>query len=187
MKHPLKNGTLIALTAALRREGWVVNPKRVYRLLREDNLLCLRKRKFVVTTDSNHKLEIYLNLAKRMELTGVDQLWVADITYIRLHTEFVYLALILDNFSRKVVGWNLGRTLSSRLAIKALEQAIDSRQPAPGLVQGQQIERGGVPGAVVRGLGDEIEVSELSVADLVHDLARLGVAPVIPLRSLVSG
>ena len=87
----------------------------------------------MVTTDSAHNLEVYLNLASRMKLTGIDQLWIADITYIRLKTEFVYLAVILDGFSRKVVGWSLGRTLASRLAITALEQAIAKRQPPPGL------------------------------------------------------
>jgi len=84
--------------------------------MREDNLLAVQPRQLVVTTDSDHQLEIYLNLASRMKLTGIDQLWVADITYIRLKTEFVYLAVILDSFSRKVVGWALDRTLASRLA-----------------------------------------------------------------------
>src|SRR5206468_8520953 len=89
---------------------------------------------FVVTTKSDHKLEVYLNLARRMKLTGMDQLWVADITYIRLKIEFVYLAIILDRFSRKVVGWSLERSLASRLARTALEQAIVVRQPPVGLV-----------------------------------------------------
>ena len=86
------------ITAALRREGWIVNPKRVYRLLREDNLLCIRKRKFVVTTDSNHNRRVYPNLAERVTLSGINQLWVADITYIRLEAEFVYLAVVIDAF-----------------------------------------------------------------------------------------
>jgi transposase InsO family protein len=102
--------------------------------MREDNLLAVQPRQFVVTTKSDRKLEVYLNLARRMQLTGVDQLWVADITYIRLKTEFVYLAVILDGFSRKVVGWSLERTLGSRLALVALEQAIVTRKPAFGLV-----------------------------------------------------
>lgn len=122
------------VTRELKKRGIPINHKRVARIMREDNLLAVQPRQFVVTTNSEHKLEIYLNLARRMQLTGVDQLWVADITYIRLHSEFVYLALILDRFSRKVVGWHLDRTLSSRLAIVALEQAIESRQPPPGLV-----------------------------------------------------
>jgi len=111
-----------------------VNHKRVLRIMREDNLLAVRPRAFVVTTDSGHGLEVHLNLAGRMTLTAVDQLWVADITYIRLKTEFVYLAVILDGFSRRVVGWALERTLASRLAIAALERAIADRQPAFGLV-----------------------------------------------------
>jgi transposase InsO family protein len=112
----------------------LVNHKRVLRIIREDNLLAVQPRAFVVTTDSDHEFEVYLNLASRMKLTGMNQLWVADITYIRLKKEFVYLAVILDAFSRKVVGWALGRTLASRLPIAALEQAIVQRQPRPGLV-----------------------------------------------------
>jgi transposase InsO family protein len=122
------------IAAELRRRGMQVNHKRVLRIMREDNLLAVKRRRFVVTTDSKHSLEVYLNLASRMKLTGTDQLWVADITYIRLKAEFVYLAVILDGFSRKVVGWELDRTLASRLAIAALEQAIAQRQPRPGLV-----------------------------------------------------
>jgi putative transposase len=122
------------ISAELRRRGMLVNHKRVARIMREDNLLAVPPRQFVVTTDSDHELEVYLNLASRMKLTGIDQLWVADITYIRLKVEFVYLAVILDGFSRKVVGWALDRTLASRLAITALEQAIGKRQPPPGLV-----------------------------------------------------
>jgi transposase InsO family protein len=122
------------VTAALRRQGLLVNHKRVARLMREDNLLAVQPRAFVVTTDSKHQLEVYLNLAGRMTLTGINQLWVADITYIRLLTEFVYLAVILDAFSRKVVGWELDRTLATRLAKAALEKAITTRQPPPGLV-----------------------------------------------------
>jgi len=120
--------------AELRRQGMQVNHKRVLRMMRKDNLLALRRRRFVVTTDSNHKLEVYLNLARRMKLTGIDQLWVADITYIRLKAEFVYLAVMLDAFSRKVVGWALDRTLANRLTIAALERAIARRLPRPGLV-----------------------------------------------------
>jgi putative transposase len=122
------------VTAELRRRGLIVNHKRVARLMREDNLLAVQPRSFVMTTDSRHELEVYLNLARRMKLTGINQLWVADITYIRLQTEFVYLAVLLDAWSRKVVGWELGRTLAARLAKAALLEAIASRQPAPGLV-----------------------------------------------------
>ena len=116
------------------RRGVRVNRKKVQRLMREDNLLCLRKRKFVVTTDSDHGLPIYPNRARDMVLTGTDQLWVADITYIRLETEFVYLAVILDAYSRRVVGWALDRTLEATLTIEALQMALRERRPAPGLV-----------------------------------------------------
>jgi transposase InsO family protein len=122
------------ITAELRRRGMLVNHKRVARIMREDNLLAVQPRTFVVTTDAAHDLEVFLNLARRMKLTGINQLWVADITYIRLQREFVYLAVILDAFSRKVVGWALDRSLASRLAISALEQAFARRQPPPGLV-----------------------------------------------------
>ena len=122
------------VTAELRRCGMRVNHKRVARIMRGDDLLAVQPKRFVTTTDSDHRLEIYLNLARRMTLTGIDQLWVADITYIRLQAEFVYLALILDAFSRKVVGWKLDRTLASRLATEALEIAIETRKPLPGLV-----------------------------------------------------
>jgi putative transposase len=122
------------VTAELRRRGMLVNHKRVWRMMREDNLLAVQPRVFVTTTDSNHPLEIYLNLSRRMTLTGVDQLWVADITYIRLRSEFVYLAVVLDGFSRKVVGWKLDRSLAARIATDALQQAVAARRPAPGLV-----------------------------------------------------
>ena len=122
------------IAAELHRRGMQINHKRVVRIMREDNLLGLQPQRFKVTTNSNHKFEVYLNLAARMKLSGINQLWVADITYIRLKAEFVYLAVILDGFSRKVVGWALDRTLAVRLTIGALEQAIERRQPAPGLV-----------------------------------------------------
>ena len=122
------------MTAELRRRGMLVNHKRVARVMREDNLLAVQPRAFVVTTDSDHQLEVYLNLAGRMKLTGINQLWVADITYIRLQAEFVYLAVILDAFSCKVVGWELDRTLAARLPLAALQKAIAERKPPPGLV-----------------------------------------------------
>jgi putative transposase len=102
--------------------------------LREDNLLCVRKRKFVVTTDSNHGRKVYPNLAAEMVLTGVDQLWRADLTYIRLRDEFVFLAVILDAFSRRVIGWALGRTLEDELTLAALRMALQHRNVQPGLV-----------------------------------------------------
>jgi len=122
------------VTAELRRRGMRVNRKRVARIMREDNLLAVQPRAFVVTTDADHDLEVYLNLAGRMKVTGINQLWVADITFIRLLAEFVYLAVILDAFSRKVVGWALDRRLAAQLPIAALKQAITQRQPPPGLV-----------------------------------------------------
>jgi len=122
------------MTEELHRRGWQVGPNRVYRLMREDNLLCLRRRKFVVTTNSNHGRPVYPNLARGMVLTGIDQLWVADITYIRLETEFVYLAVVLDAYSRRVIGWALDRTLQDELTIAALGMALERRIPTPGLV-----------------------------------------------------
>jgi len=122
------------VTRELRRRGMIVNHKRVARLMREDNLLAVQPRAWVATTNSGHELEVYLNLAVRMKVTGINQLWVADITYIRLAAEFVYLAVVLDKFSRKVVGWALERTLAATLPLAALEQAIEQRQPPPGLV-----------------------------------------------------
>ena len=122
------------VTFELRDRGFAVNHKRVARLMREDNLLAIGRRKFVLTTDSRHKLKVYVNLAARIEVTGIDQLWVADITYIRLGNEFVYLAIVLDRFSRRAVGWSLDRTLAARLPIAALKQALAKRQPPPGLI-----------------------------------------------------
>jgi len=122
------------ITAELQRRGFEINHKRVLRLMREDNLLCLRRRSFVVTTDSNHNLRIYPNLAKDITPTIINRLWVADITYIRLRREFIYLAVVLDAFSRRVVGWALGRTLEADLAIAALRMALDERMPSPSLV-----------------------------------------------------
>jgi transposase InsO family protein len=104
------------------RDGGENGGKPVYRLLREDNLLCVRKRKFVVTTDSNHGRKVYPNLAAAMALTGVDQLWRADITYIRLREEFVFLAVILDAFSRRMIGWALDRNMEEELTLTALDQ-----------------------------------------------------------------
>jgi putative transposase len=122
------------VTAELRRQGWTVNPKRVYRLMREDNLLCVRRRKFLVTTNSNHGRKIYPNPARDLVLTGVNQLWIADLTYIRLREEFVFLAAILDAFSRRVIGWALDRHLDDELTLTALRLAIAHRSPSAGLV-----------------------------------------------------
>jgi transposase InsO family protein len=122
------------ITAELRHRGMLVNRKRVARLMQEDNLIAVSQRKYVVTTDSDHDFQVYLNLAARMKVTAVNQLWVADITYIRLLSEFVFLAVILDAYSRLVVGRCLARSLHSELTLSALKQAIESRRPQPGLV-----------------------------------------------------
>jgi putative transposase len=120
------------IAAQLRREGMAVNRKRVLRLMREDNLLRLRKRPFVpVTTDSRHAWRVVPNLARGMEPTGIDQLWVADITYVRLAEAFAYLAVVIDAFSRRVVGWALESHLEASLALAALEMALATRRPAP--------------------------------------------------------
>jgi putative transposase len=118
----------------LQKRGFQVNHKRVLRLMREDNLLALGRRKLVRTTESKHSLPVHLNLAGRMKLTGLNQLWVADITYIRLRTEFVFLAVVLDAYSRKVIGWALERSMTTRLILTAVRQALAERQPPPGLV-----------------------------------------------------
>jgi len=120
------------ISVLLRRDGWCVNHKRVLRLMREDNLLVLRRKPFVpVTTDSRHAWRIMPNLARGLQLSGLDQLWVADITYIRLAEEYVYLAVILDAFSRLCVGWAMADHLRTELAIEALEMALAARAPTP--------------------------------------------------------
>nr|WP_292317838.1 IS3 family transposase [Mesorhizobium sp.] len=119
--------------ALLGREGWQVNHKRVLRVMEEDNLLCLRTRPLVPrTTDSRHSWRVVPNLARGMELTGVNQLWVADITYLHLAEQFAYLAVVLDAFSRKVIGWALELHLRASLAVDALKMAISARVPVPG-------------------------------------------------------
>jgi putative transposase len=121
------------LHALLRREGWAVNHKRVLRLMRTDNLLCLRRRAFVPpTTDSRHAWQVVPNRARGMQLTGLDQLWVADITYLRLLEEFAFLAVILDAFSRRVIGWAVEVHLRAALAVAALQMALAARRPQPG-------------------------------------------------------
>ena len=114
--------------------GIIVSHRRVLRIMREDNLLAVQPRAFVSTTDSRHDFEVSLNLARRMKVTGLNQLWVADLTYIRLQRQFVFLAVLLDAFSRKVIGWALGARMNAELCLKALRQALAERQPLPGLV-----------------------------------------------------
>ncbi len=123
------------ITEELKTRKWEVNRKRVQRIMREDNLLCVTKRGFrVPTTDSAHAWKIYPNRAASMALTGIDQLWVADITYIRLEEEFVYLAVVLDAYSRRVIGWCLDRGLETSLPLNALRMALRDRTVMPGLV-----------------------------------------------------
>jgi putative transposase len=124
----------IKLAEVLRKENFVVSVSRVRRLRKQDNLLAIKQRKFVVTTDSDHEFFVYPNLAQYLVLTAINQLWVADITYVRLGAEFVFFAVVLDGFSRRVLGWALDRTLRTSLALKALERAIAVRPPGPGLV-----------------------------------------------------
>jgi putative transposase len=118
----------------VRRSGIAVGEWVVRRILHTDNLLAVRKRKFVVTTDSKHDFAVYPNLARYVRVSAINQLWVADITYVRLGHEFVYLAVLLDVYSRRVVGWSLGRSLQTSLPLTALNRAIASRQPGPNLV-----------------------------------------------------
>jgi putative transposase len=135
------------MTRELRKLGWKVNRKRVQRLMREDNLLCVAKRKFVITTDSAHPLPVYPNLPPSMEVKGINQLWIADITYIRLEEEFIYLAVILDAHSRRVIGWSLDDTMAESLTVAALKMALSEREVPPGLVhhsdRGVQYAAGG--------------------------------------------
>jgi putative transposase len=122
------------VTAALRREGWAVNHKRVLRIMREESLLCQLKRRLMPTTDSAHAFGRYPNLIKDTKLDGLDQVWVADITYVRLPAIFCYLAAVLDAYSRKCVGWHLSRWIDTRLALSALEMALAARRPEVGLI-----------------------------------------------------
>ncbi len=122
------------VTEALRRDGWEVNHKRVLRVMRQEALLCQLQRRFGVTTDSGHALRTYPNLLAGATLGGPDQAWVADITYIRLPTTFAYLACILDAWSRRCVGWQLSRAIDTTLTLAALDRALTSRRPPPGLI-----------------------------------------------------
>jgi len=128
----LRTGGYRPIGKELRRRGVIINHKVVLRLLRADNLLCLRRRAFVSTTDSRHQLTVYPNLARKLVLTDINQLWVADITYIRLQRQFIYLAALLDAYSRRCIGWALARYLDARLPLTALQMALQSRSFTPG-------------------------------------------------------
>ncbi len=122
------------VAAELRAQGRRENRKRVLRLMREDNLLAVRKRRFVSTTESAHHLWVYPNMAAKLKLERINQLWVADITYVRLLQEFVYVAVILDAYSRRVVGWHLGEHLDAQLTLQALNRALQQRSIEPGIM-----------------------------------------------------
>ncbi len=123
------------VTHALARQGCRVNHKRVLRIMREESLLCHLKKRFVIaTTNSHHRFPVYPNVLAGMVLTAPDQAWVADLTYIRLRSAFVYLACILDAFSRRCVGWHLSREMTTQLTLAALNHAIAQRRPQPGLI-----------------------------------------------------
>jgi transposase InsO family protein len=117
------------VTKALQRDGWTINHTRVLRVMRRESLLCLLKRRFVATTDSGRQLRTYPNLAAGFEPTGPNQLWVADIIYIRLPAAFAYLARVLDAWSRRCIGWCLSPTSDTQLTLTALEQAVAMRRP----------------------------------------------------------
>ena len=134
LKHRRRYGVRRVTRELRDLHGILVNHKRVARIMREDNLLALRYRKFVPTTDSSHRHAVYWNLAKRLKLTGINQLWVADITYIRLREEFVFLAVVMDAYSRKIIGWALERSMQTRLTVTALRMAIERRRPPVGAV-----------------------------------------------------
>jgi len=122
------------VTAQLRREGFVVNHKRVARIMREESLQCQVRRRFVVTTDSAHDLVVYPNLIRNLALSGINQVWVADITYIRLLAEFLYLAVLMDLFSRRAIGWALSDRIDTELTLAALSMALEERKPPAGCI-----------------------------------------------------
>jgi len=122
------------IAVLLQREGYVAGAKLIRRLMREDSLLAIRRRRFVVTTNSDHRFQVWPNLAQYLELTDINQLWVADLTFLRLEEEFAYLAVVLDAYSRRVIGWALGNTMNGALTVEALEKALVLRHPPPGFV-----------------------------------------------------
>jgi transposase InsO family protein len=122
------------VTKQLQREGWIVNHKRVLRVMRENDLLCRIRKRHVRTTDANHSYPVFSNLIKDLVITSINQVWVSDITYIRILTDFVYLAIILDLYSRKVIGYALSRHIDTKLTLSALWMAIRDRSPASGCI-----------------------------------------------------
>lgn len=122
------------VTKELHRRGMVVNHKRILALMHKENLLCRRKRRFVHTTDSGHTLRVYPNLTKALVVTHPNQLWVADITYVRLARGFAYLAVVLDAFSRRAIGWAVSTSLETKLSLEALQMALATRPASSGLI-----------------------------------------------------
>ena len=119
----------------LHREGLTVNAKRIRRVMRAYGLVAeIRKACVAVTTDSDHALPVYENLVKHREVNGPNEIWVADITYIRIATGFVYLAVLLDRFSRKVIGWAIARRLHRDVCLAVLHMALETREPLPGCI-----------------------------------------------------
>jgi putative transposase len=146
----------------LKREGWLVNHKKVLRLMRESDLLCQVKRKRVKTTNSTHCLPVYPNLVKDIVISRLNQVWIADITYIRIQTGFVYLAAILDAYSRRAIGYAISESIDTALTLKALRMAVSNRHPAPGIIhhsdQGMQYASGEYVGEL-KNHGFEISMS----------------------------
>lgn len=122
------------ITAQLRREGYLVNHKKVLRIMRQDSLLCVVRRKWIRTTNSDHPYPRFPNLVKDLVISSLNQVWFADITYIRILTAFVYLAVIIDDLSRKAIGYAISKSLDAKLALSALKMAIALRQPQPGCI-----------------------------------------------------
>jgi len=117
------------ITKELQNRGEKINHKKVLKIMRSENLLCRRKKAFKpVTTQSNHNFEVYPNLIENIQVTGLNQIWVSDITYIHLMKSFVYLAVIIDLFSRKCIGWHLSNDIDTYLSLNALDMAIAARQ-----------------------------------------------------------
>ena len=160
------------VTRELRDRGWGVNHKRVARLMATDNLLAVGRRRFARTTDSGHELEVAMNLAARLTLSGINQLWVADMTYLRLAGGFLYLAVVLDAYSRRGIGWALDERLDTGLALAALNQAIDARQPAPGLVHHSDRGVQYASNAYVAALAEHGITASMSRAGNPYDNAR---------------
>jgi transposase InsO family protein len=167
------------VTAELRRQSWQVNHKRVLRIMRAESLLCQLKRSGMTTTDSRHQLRTYPNLLAGLILTRPNQAWVADITYIRLPTCFVYLACVLDAFSRRCVGWKLSRTIDTQLTLAALNQAVAQRQPPIGLIHHSDrgVQYASIPVSATCGRLSLKAFTTLATSFLPHWAGKIGCIP----------